>query len=73
MDTPAEDISEGLMELGFDIMSVQTDDIYPSVTVRGNATQKPPLIPHHLGQNGKISRDLPTDSPLPHCNQGKGV
>jgi hypothetical protein len=67
-NTPAEDISEGLTKLSFDIIIVKQ-----MTSTRRSLSEETPTKNLPLAQNGKISRDLPIDSPLPHCNQGRGV
>jgi hypothetical protein len=56
-DTLAADICKGLVNLGFDILSV---DNMPVIFRRNSYNQEPLPVPHNLFQNGEMTRNLPS-------------
>jgi hypothetical protein len=70
VSTPAEDISDGIMNLGFDVISLK---YHQSFTCRRNNYSKHFPVPNNLTYDVKVPRDIQTDKPLPICNQGSGV
>jgi hypothetical protein len=62
-NTPAEDISDGLVSLGFDVISVKQMTGTPRLPSDSST-----II--NLAADGKIPRKFPTAKPLLHRNQG---
>jgi hypothetical protein len=65
VNTPAEELSDGLVSLGFDVIGnkqMTTTQLSPS---EGTT----PLIPHNLTQNAKITTHFKSSKPLSHCNR----
>jgi hypothetical protein len=71
-NTPAEDISDGLESLGFDVIRVKQMTATHRSPSDGSTTINIPL-PNNLAKDGKISRNFPTAKPLPHRDQGGGI
>jgi hypothetical protein len=67
-NTPAQDLSDWLMSLVFDVIGVKQMTSHPSVTLRRVKNHKPPPLPNNLVEDGKISRNFPTAKPLSHRN-----
>jgi hypothetical protein len=68
--TLAEDISNGLVGLSFDVISVKQMTATRPSPHEGSETTNLPLF---LADDGKIPRNLPTAKPLPYHNQGSGI
>jgi hypothetical protein len=56
-NTPAEDISDGLVDLGYDVISVKQMSTTRRSSTEGPSSINLPLS-HHLTQNDKIPGDL---------------
>lgn len=73
INTPAEDISDRLVNLGFDVVSVKQ-----MTTARWSSPEGPkitnlPPFPSYPAQDGKIPRNFLSAKPLPHRDQGRGI
>jgi hypothetical protein len=73
INTPAKDISDALVTLGFDVVSVKQMTTSRRSPSQEAASRNLPLVPHHPPEDGKISRDLYAPVPLPHLHQGGSV
>jgi hypothetical protein len=67
---PAEDISDGLVTLGFGVVSVKQTTITRSSPSEGKTTRNLPLFLINLIPDGEISGNFRTAKPLPHFHQG---
>lgn len=70
-NTPAEDISDGLVNLGFDFISVKHDK-HSSVTFRVNNNQEPHLVPHNFFLEGKIKKNA-ISQVFAHFSHSRGL
>jgi hypothetical protein len=73
LNTPAEDISDGLMNLGFDIVSIKQMTTTRRSSPDDPKNYKPAPLPRDLAQDRKIPRNFPSAKPLPHRDQGGGI
>jgi hypothetical protein len=73
LDTPAQYISDGLMDVSFDVITVKKMPTTLRSPSEGTLSKNVPPIPHYFAEKFKIPRDLQLDSPLPHINQGGGI
>jgi hypothetical protein len=71
-NTHAEDISDGLLSLGFDVISVKQMTATRRSPYDGPTTINPPL-PNNLAEDDKIPGNFPTAKSRPHRNQGGGI
>jgi hypothetical protein len=71
-NTTAEDISNGLVSLGFEAISVRQMTATDQSLSDGSKTITPPL-PNNLAEDYKIPGNFPTAKPLPHHNQGGDI
>jgi hypothetical protein len=72
IDTLARDISDGLIDAGFDIISVKRMTSTRRSPTKGNLKRNPP-IPYPITEEGKVAIDFPIQNPLPHINQSRGI
>jgi hypothetical protein len=74
-NTPAQDISDGLVNRGFDVIKSIKQLTTRRSSTEGAATRNVPLflISDNLAQDGKITRNFPTAKPLPHLDQCGGL
>jgi hypothetical protein len=72
-DTPAVDISDGLVSLGFDVVSVKQMTTTRRLPPEESKAINLPFFLVILPRNEKIPRNIPSARPMPHCHQDGGV
>jgi hypothetical protein len=72
-NTPAEDISDGLVSLVFDVISRKQMAATFRSPPEESKTINLPLFLITFAEDGEIPRNFLTDKPLPHHNQVRGI